>query len=707
MKDNDPDFDAITPKEIYDEAKARLLIAIDAESKNRSDAKYDLEFKEGLNHWDSEYITSDSMASPELTINLTDALVRRVVNNMKQQRPRGKAHPVGDGSTIETAEVINGIGRHVEYRSEASVAYDTAGDMAVTCGWGYWRMVSEYVSPDSFQQDIRILPIRNIFTVYMDPSAIMPTACDADWCLISIKMKRSEFKRLYPSAEGSSWSDDDEGNDWENKEEIRLAEYFRVREKMETLYLLKSQSGDEHTKFASEMPSPENLALAGLTVADKRQSSRRQIQWFRLNGSKVVERQVLPGTWIPVIRCEGNAVDIDGKIMRRGMVRAMIDPQRMVDYGEVAKIKRLGLTPQAPWVAAEGQLDGHPEWDDAHMKSYPVLTYKPVTITTAQGDIPLPPPQRQPPAQLEAGFAEFTSGMRSNLLAVAGMPNDPGQDQTGQVVSGAAIDRRQHLSDQSHFQYYDNQTLAIAHTWRIMLEWIPHYMSEERMQRIIGEDGQPRMVKINEKVSDNPGVNTVKNDIDVGRYDVVMDTGPGYDTKRQEGSDALIQLMGIPDLAKIVSNVGADLVFRSIDHPYMQELADRISAMTPDGLKEVMEGLPDRAKAIVQALSNENGQLKKALEQLQMEQKYGMAKAHMAATVKAHDTEESNKTRRADTESRERTAHEDTIIDSRTKIGVAEIQATASLLNTHAEAKHHAEAADKLIERGEQTEKVN
>lgn len=705
MKERDPDFDAITEKEIYDEARDRLAICIDAESGNRTQAKYDLQFREGLNHWDSDYITSDSMESPELTINLTDALVRRVVNNMKQQRPRGKAHPVGEGASIETADVINGIGRHVEYRSEASVAYDTGGDMAVTCGWGYWRMVSEYVSPESFQQDIRILPIRNIFTVYMDPASTMPTASDADWCLISIKMKRTEYRRLYPRAANTAWSDEQgAGDDWEDKEEIRLAEYFRIREKMETLYLLKSATGDEHTKFESEMPSAESLAAAGLTIEDKRDSSKREVQWFRLNGSKVVERQILPGTWIPVIRCEGNAVDVDGKILRRGMVRAMIDPQRMVDYGEVAKIKRLGLTPQAPWVAAEGQLDGHPEWTDANMKAFPVLTYKPVTIQTAQGEIPLPAPQRQPPAQLEAGFSEFTAGMRSNLLAVAGMPNEPGQDEQGQVVSGRAIDRRQHLADQSHFQYYDNQTLAIAHTWRIMLEWIPHYMSEERMQRIIGEDGQPQMVKINERVSDNPGISNVKNDLDVGRYDVVMDTGPGYDTKRQEGSDALIQLMGIPELAKIVSNVGADLVFRSIDHPYMQELADRMSAMTPDGLKKVMEGLPDRAKAIVQSLANENGQLKQALQQAQLEAKYRIAPAQMAATVKAHDVEETNKTRRADTESRERTAMAETGIESHTKLAVTEMQVAGSLLNTHAEARHHREDAERVISAGEKAE---
>jgi hypothetical protein len=610
---------------------------------------------------------------------------------MKQQRPRGKCHPVGDGADIAIAELINGIGRHVEYRSEASVAYDTGGDNAVTVGWGWWRLISEYVSPDSFDQDLRILPIRNIFTVYPDPGAIMPTACDMDWALVSVKMKRTEYKRRYPRAENVAWNDTgrDEGRtDWEDKEEIRLAEYFRIREKAEKLVLLKDAQGNEHTRFESDMPSPESLVAAGLTIADVRESSRRQVEWFRLNGTKVVDRKIIPGTWIPLIRCEGNAADIDGKVVRRGMVRAMQDPARMVNYGEVAKIKRLGLTPQAPWVAAEGQLDGHPEWADTNRSSHPVLVYKPVTATTDQGEVLLPPPQRLQPAGIESGFAEFTNAMRSNLLAVAGMQNEPGQDTTGQVVSGKAIQRRDRISDMSHFQYYDNQTLAIAHTWRIMLEWIPHYYSTERMQRIIGEDGVPKMVKINERSTD-PAISAVKNDVTIGRYDVVMDTGPGYDTKREEGADTLLGMLQSPSIAETLMKIAPDLIFRSIDHPYMQEIADRFSAMTPDGLKQVMEELPERARAVMQSLANENSQLKQTLQAAQS----GITKAHLEATVKAHDVEESNKTKRLDTQTRAHTA-----------LLVEEIRAGGKILDTHAQAAHDARAAERMIEAGERAE---
>lgn len=650
--DEERDFAALTDKEIWEEARDRLQIAVEAYSDNRARAKAAMLFREG-DQWDHDGSTTASEDSPELTINLTDAMVERVVNNIKQQRPRGKCHPVGDGADVELAEIINGIGRHVETRSEASVAYDLAAERAVDAGEGYFRMIAEYNDPRSMYKDLRILPIRNIFTVYMDPSAIMPSGADQNWCIISTKMKRQEYKRRYPRAKNVSWNDldrDERRLDWEDKEEVRLAEYFRIREIPEKLYLIRGQDGSETGVYRSELPRREDgrivledaaarLAQRGFSIVAERDSIKRQVEWFRLNGLVVVERQQIPGSYIPVFRVEGKSMDIDGKVRRRGMVESMMDPQRMVNYGEVAKIKRLGLAPKAPWVAAEGQLDGHPEWDDANQTAYSVLTYKPVVIETSAGPVVMPPPQRQPPAQIEAGFSEFVNGMRSNLVAVAGMPNEPGQDAQGVVVSGRAIDRRQFLSDQSHYQYYDNLTQAIAQCWRVMAEWIPFYYPENRMQRIIGEDSTPQMVAINKPETDEEtGVKRIKNDLSVGKYDVVMDTGPGYETKREEGASNLIDMIKIPVLAEIVAKTAPDLVFRAIDHPYMQELADRLMSSNPDGLKKIMEGLSSRAKSIVQALANENAALKQQMQALQQDMKAGLTKTHIDAAVKVHDT---------------------------------------------------------------------
>lgn len=712
--EEDREFAAITEEELWNEARDRLQICTDAESDNRTRAREATLFREGQ-QWDLQPGIDDEV---ELTINLTDAMCDRVENNIRQQRPRGKVHPVGDGADVEIAEIINGIGRHIEERSEASVAYDAASSQALDGGWGYFRLIAEYLNPRSFQKELRILSIRNAFTVYMDPAAIMPHGGDQNWCLISVKMKRQEYRRRYPTAPNVSWADQGVGElrrEWDDKEEIRLAEYFRIREKPEQLYQIRGvegtpNAGQEFTKYLSEMPRGQDgklltidnarnlLAAMGFSVNGDRPSIKRQVEWFRLNGLKVMERQQIPGEYIPVFRVEGKAKDIDGKVRRRGMVESMMDPARMVNYGNVAKIKRLGLTPKAPWVAWEGQLDGHPEWDDANQKSYSVLTIKPVVIESAAGPVLLPAPVRQAPAQIEQGFSEFVQGMQSNLMAIGGMPQEPGQDQQGVVVSGKALQRRQFLSDQSHYLYYDKLTLAIAQCWRVMLPWIQVYYSEERIQRIIGEDSTPEMVKLNHQTQEpgddgNP-VAKVKNDLSVGTYDVVMDTGPGYETKREEGAENLIDLMKVPALAEIIAKIAPDLVFRSIDHPYMEEVADRLMATTEDGVEKILDGLSSRAKNIVQALQKELQAVKQQNEQLETDLKNGTVKAHLAAVTKAHDTEVKARVSIHDVDSRDRT-----------KVDVAEIQAASKILDTRVAANSASDQAERqFLHDGEQAE---
>lgn len=679
--DRDKEFDAITPQEIFFEARDRQRIWEGAESDNCKRAKEDLLFCEG-EQWPPDRGRVLEEESPRIVINLAEAMVRRVVNNIKQQRPRGKTHPVGDGADVQTSETLTGIGRHIEVRS-TSVAYDKGAEHSVKVGWGFWRVLIEYVGARSFTQDVRIAPIHNIFSVAMDPAAMDPTGSDAMWVVISVMMKRIEYHRRYPKAEVAQWAfgQDIDREGWESEEQIRLAEYFRIREIPDKLLEVRASDGTTVAVFESET-SEEELEAAGEVVRE-RKTVRRQVEWFRLNGAAVVERAILPGQWIPVIRVEGNATNIDGKIYRKGMVHPLIDPARMVNYGESAKVQRLGLAPKSPWIAAEGQLDGHPEWETSNREPHAVLVYKPVTVTTEQGEQLLPAPQRNPPPQIEAGFSELTQAMRTNLLAVAGMPMEPGADSEGTVVSGKAIQRRDKLSDQSHFQYYDNLTLSIQHTWRILLEYIRACYTDEEARRAIGEDGTPKMVQVNQPIQED-GVQRILNDLSVGEFDVTMDTGPGYETRREEGADALLQLLQSPPLAQLIAQHGADLVFRAIDHPYMQELADRLQALTPQGIETVMEQLPERAKSFIRALAQQLQQAQQALQQAQLENKYHLAGKQLDAQTKLHVAAANEETKRADTVTR---AH--------TTLAVEEIRAGGKILDTHAKGDH----ADRQAER--------
>jgi hypothetical protein len=691
---------AITDEEVWKECSERLRRAIEAESENRSQGVQALEFRDGHQWPDDLYNQRKIDKRPSLTINHTNTFCRRVVNNMRQQRPRIKVHPVGDGADIEVAKVIEGIIRHIENISNASVAYDTGGESAVNIGWGYARVLTEYIDEKSRDQEIKIAAVRNTFTAYIDPAAQLPDGSDMDWFIFTQKMKRAEYNRLYPQADNKEFQHTglgDDMTDWETKDEIRLAEYFRIARTTATLHYMSNGMNlwaDEIKKLSAE------LASANVTEVGTRKSYKREVQWFRVNGAQVIEKRTLPGRYIPVVRFEGNVLDLNGRIRRKGMVADLMDPARMFNYWRTKQTEVLALTPMAPFVGPAGSFTGHQEWASANKSPYAYLEYEPTWLENPDGSkVPLPPPKRSDPIQVPAGFVDAAQGAQQDLQAVAGMPHEPGADTPGAVVSGIALRRRQALSDIGHFQYYDNQTQAIAQIGRICLDYIPVYISTQRMQRILGDDGVPSMVKVNEKAEDK-----VKNDLTVGRYDVVMDTGPGYETKRQEAAETMVDLLKIQPLAEIVAKVGADLAIRAIDAPYMDELADRIMGQTPEGLKKMMETLPDSAKNIVKTFVAQLNQANQKITQLEADLKYSLTKTHTETAAKLSIEHMKDKRAERDTDTDSETKRFDTHVKSITARDVAEINAGAKLIDSNQDRAHEKELAKMTAEAAEKAD---
>ncbi len=705
---------AVTDAEIVKECAERLRIATEAESENRAKGVEALNFRDGSQWPDDLYSQRKIDKRPSLTINHTNTFVRRVVNNMRQQRPRIKVHPVGDGADVAKANVISGLIRHIENLSTATIAYDTGGESAVTIGWGYWRVLSDYVDADSFDQELKIIAIRNPFTVYMDPGSVLPTGEDAEWCIITEKMKRADYARQYPDAENVEFQrtgTGDDVSDWESKEDIRLAEYYRIRKTSDTLYRMTNGMAlfDDQIDALAEQLSAARVDYAKDAKGKKisRPSVRQMVEWYKLNGQAIVDRRAkdhdpLPDKWIPVIRCEGNVIDVNGRTKRKGMVADLMDPARMYNYWRTMETELLALAPKAPWVVAAGQLDGHPEWKDANQKPYSALVYEPAYVEQPDGSKQvLPPPQRMQPIPVPAGAVQAAQGAQQDLMAVAGMPHDPSADVPGAAISGVALQRRQALADIGHYQYYDNQTRAISHTGRILLSLIPAYYSTQRMQRIIGEDGMPSMEALNQPrpSAENPAILEIKNDLTVGRYDVVMDCGPGYETKRQEGAESMVELLKTP-LAEAITKVGADLVVRNMDFAGASDLADRLAPTTPAGIQQTIKNLPKEAQAVVTAMQNQMQAIQQELQKAQLELKYKTAietgwmhvereKIH-SNILKDHEADQTKRF----------AVHSQNV----TQRDVAEIQAGAQLLNTHAEAKHEAIARRETLAAAERAD---
>lgn len=550
------------------EAIKFLRLVGEADSQNRAEALGDLKFAAG-DQWPVEIQNSRNLESrPCLTINKIDAYVRQVTNQQRQQRPRIKVHPVNNEGDLKIAQVIEGITRHIEVNSSADTAYDTAFEYAVKMGWGYWRVTTNYVNEDSFDQEIYIEPVDDPFSVYFDPNSVSPDGSDAERVLITSVMSKQAFRLAYPGADdGANFSaraTGDSDAEWVTKEDIRIAEYWHVEREKATLVLLS----DGTKVYEDELPSPELLEASQITIMDTRPSYRRKVKWCKLTAMEVLEEREWPGKYIPIIPCYGAQVVVEGKRKKYGLVRFAKDPQRMFNFWRTALTESIALAPKPKWLIAEGQDEGHEsEWALANLKSTPVLRYKQKDIE----GVPAPVPTRIQPEPPPDGIMVASSAIADDLKTVLGI-FDPAQMLPGNL-SGKALQGQQQQVDLSNFHFYDNMTRSIKQTGKIILDLIPKIYDTQRVLRIIGVDGKPDMVTINEMQA----TGEVMNNVTVGLYDVVMDTGPGYNSKRQQAVDTMMPLMADPQ----VFQAAGDLLFRNMDFPGADVIADRLAAMNP------------------------------------------------------------------------------------------------------------------------------
>ena len=684
------------------DAKQFLKLANDADTNNRVEALEDLKFAAG-DQWPVEIQNNRTLeARPCLTINKIDAYVRQVTNQQRQQRPRIKVHGMNSASDAKVAEVLTGICRHIEVNSDADHAYDNAFNYAVRCGFGYWRVKTDYVREDSFDQEIYIEPIHNPFTVYFDPNSTLPDGSDAEKCLVTQVVSKKIFEKMYPDADtGVGFSQrgtGDSNSEWIMKEDIRIAEYWYTERKNDKLCLLS----DGTSKFRSDLPSDGELLSRGLVIIDERPTLKKQIKMIKCTAIEVLEEGDWASKYIPIIPVYGEEFVIDNKRKKYGLVRMAKDPQRMYNFWKTSLTESIALAPKAKWLLAEGQDEGHEnEWAQANIKAMPVLRYKQKDIEGVMA----PTPTRIQPEAPPAGIIQAAEGINSDMQAVLGI-FDPNQMATGNI-SGKALNGQQQQIDLTNFHYYDNLTRSIKHTARIILDLVPKIYDQARVMRIIGDDGKPDLVEINKMQQDEQGIQKILNDVTVGEYDVVMDTGPGYNSKRLEAVNSMMPMLSAdPNLM----SVAGDLIFRNMDFPGADTIADRLAAANPLAQIDDKSEVPPQVQMQLAQSKQQIQQLQQELQGMQlmlknrsdveqMKQEAETKRVLIKETNRAHEIELSDQKHHRDMVLRTDTMAHDTVIKTQTQLEIERIKAELAVYLSQLDRLSEKAATVEAIER--------
>jgi hypothetical protein len=597
--DNDAD--------LVQRAKECYLVGIDASARWREDALEDLEFLAG-EQWDANIKGQRAAESrPALTVNRLPQFVRQVTNEQRQSKPAVTVSPVDGESDIRTAEVLQGVIRNIEYTSNADAAYAAGGQSAAITGLGYWDVCAEYEDEKSFEQHLVIRRIGNPLAVVMDPGAKEMAGDDARWVIISTDISKGEWASMFPGHEmpkTSGWDGQgDSAASWVAKEGVRIHEYRYVKEEPDVLVEMPPGLFEDIPNGGAALESELEPDVAKALIAQgaaTRPTSRRKACWCKIAGDEVIEKGELAGRYLQLVRVVGTELEIDGETIYEGVVRHAKDTQRMLNYFVSAEAEAIALAPKAPFIAAEGQIEGYEtEWETANNRAHSVLHYKPQAL----GGTAVPPPQR---VMAEANVQAITNARMQaadDLKAVTGI-YDGQLGARSNETSGRAILARQNQGQTANFHFQDNLGMGIRLTGRILVDLIPKIYTGPKVLRILGEDGKQEMVPVNQ-----PGEfrgESVNIDLGTGRYDVAVSMGPSYHSRRQEAATQLLELVKVNPA---LSQVAGDLLIESMDIPNGKAIAERLRKMLPPEIRP-----PDEKQPPPQVLAQ---QLQQAMQQNQ------------------------------------------------------------------------------------------
>lgn len=537
---------------------------------------------------------------PSLTFNVLRTYCKQQINSARLNRQQIKAEPVDDIADPAVAKIFNGLLRDTEITSGADNAYDAAVEGVVYGGMGYVRVHVDYVSPDSFQQEPKILTIHNPDSVFLDPMSKELDGSDARYVVIKTWLPKADIIDQHGEDAVSDFDDSTQNSDWVNHDDktVCVAEMFELQRKAKTLYMLV----DGTTTY--DQPHDESM------IEDQRESYEEKCWWYKLTGSKVLENREFIVPMLPIIPVYGDVTWDGEKRYVYSMVHFAKDPQKLYNFWKSSEAQQIleGLRKQY-MVSVEASRDIN-EW--AKPNDYQVLRYNHVSDESGQ---PLPPPQQLPALTALNGILNAADGAKQSIEQILNMqPAAMGSDERG--LSGKAIGMLQQRADVSHFHITDNLNKSLAQVGRLLISIYQKAYSVQMVKRITGEDNKTERVQINAPAPQGQKVDGVidgiLNNLTVGRYDIRMTTGASYISQRQENKQALTQLL---QFVPQIGQAAPDLLLKAFDDGNMlDDIVERIKKSLNPALTQDGEGDP-QMQAVMQQYQQQMQQLQAQLQQ--------------------------------------------------------------------------------------------
>lgn len=572
------DQEGISFAQYRDEFRA----SVDRDREWRNEAKEDMEFYCGKQWADQDSAALAEQGRPTLTINRIKPLINLLSGYQRLNRfepeflPRTK-------SDMDLCMVRKGVTKYImdqcDYASiESSVFIDGA-----ICGRAWFEVCYEwdYAVLDGDIKVKRVSPM----DIYVDPESRAVDYSDAKFLFRCKWADKDELKAVYPEHADVidfATNEYDRAEDvtlvgleplWyqKNTHKLRLVERWGRRTESQQYYLVVIDGQESLLK-------KDEVSVAHFVSGQVKKPIKLPVTktyFTTFIGEHVLEEKESPYEhgmfpYVPFIAYYLGEGDIPA-----GVVRDIKDPQKEVNKRRSQSLHILGTQANSGWIYEEGVFDAKQKSNVRQFGSMPgvMVETKPGMMGRLQRINPPNPPIGLMQAEQEAAQdIRDISGINEGMLGT----------NIGQSASGRAIELRQRQAVTHIGALFDNLRRAKQHILFIL--WgkrgkkglVQQYYTDEKTFRIIGDNGQPDFITINQRVQvEDPVAGVIHktlNDLSVGEFDIVVSDTPSTATQRQSQFWALVDAvskLGIP------GDLVFDMLIDMSDIPNREEIKRR------------------------------------------------------------------------------------------------------------------------------------
>lgn len=581
---------------------------------------------------------------PCLTIDRVSQPVRQVSNTIKNANITASVSPNGGNATKEEAEILKDWMRRVQNDARSEAPIEWAADGAAEGGIGWFRLSTDYVEDAVgeavFDQDAKLSRILNNLTVYCDPWAKLPTRRDARFLFVTDDMPRDEFKRSYPNAKLSQMDEfrgTGDGDGWATEDTIRVAEYWHCE--YDDVRVVQTVDGQIYadTDDPTIPKIPEKLDKK--SIKHDRIIQKPRYVCSIINAIEVLKEYEWMGSRIPIFPILGEELNVDGRIVLRGVIQPAMDAQRMVNYTYSAAIETAALEPKSPWVATAAAVGAYKNiWQRANVDNNSWLPWDEYPVDGAMGQKNSAPFRTPAGANIQA-FVEMMSRSEEAVKATTGIFDPSLGNFNPNQQSGRAIQALQGQAEHANSNFVTNAQMSVLDLATEMVYIAPKILDRPgRVLSVLGIDENARHVMLGQPFTEGQDgqpqpligpdgqpltADDMQNlqagmakfyDLSKGRYGVAVQTGKSFLTRQQEGSAAMGAL--IPNLPPQMAAAVTPSFIKTLDFPDAEKIAEIAQRTLPPELQgdEQNAPIPPQAQAMIQGLQQQSQQLQQELQ---------------------------------------------------------------------------------------------